>query len=680
MSRSFSLYRTALFSSALVASALLSGCGSGPLAITQPQPGSSEISGIVHGGQNPVGSSTVNLYATVANATTGTAGYTSAGSGGVNLLATVTSGADGSFSFSSKTYSCPAGAYAYIQAVGGNPGLKTAPASSPIDLVAAIGPCSGLTKSTPVTVNELTTVAAAYALAGFANTAQFGFVTSSTNTSGLGHAFLNAANLVNVGNGTANATTVSGSGIVPTAVINTLGDILQSCVNTDPAASNVCGNLYAAATPPSATGLSAPTDTWYAALDIAKYPAAAPSTLFSLVSSSPAFVPALGGAPADWTVGVSYGGLSGVYELAIDGLDNVYVSENNSVPATPPTASTYSASIVEFSSNGVMSSTNLNTTAQSLFTDPTALVVDGNNNLWVANGGAAAVPTTKTVYGPANSNVIFKLPSGNGTPVSYQTTGYDDPQALAVDSSNNIWIGNGTSSGTNAYGISELTSGGTFTTFGTSGATGKTAAGCTGVAVDKSQTVWCSTGFSYRVYRFLSPYTAAPAAVNLNSSDPDELAIDASGNGWTATPVYKTYAASLTEVQALPATSQTVYNGLNGLSATGTDATWGIAIDGLGNIYYANETANGISQFNPFIGTSTTTGTNTSPGTPLSESGGFTPTSGTANLLAAPYQIAIDATGALWATNLYGTSVVQIFGPAAPTTPVQAKMNFGTLP
>jgi hypothetical protein len=665
------------------------GCASGPLA-TAPalQSGSADISGLIHGGQNPVSSSVVNLYATVANATAGTAGYTSSGTAGVNLLASVTAGSDGSFSFSKATYSCPGGAYAYIQAVGGNPGLMTAPASSPIDLVAAIGPCSGLSASTNIIIDEVSTIAAAYALSGFANTAQFGIVTSATNTGGLGHAFLNAANLSNLASGTANTTTVGGGGVVPTAEINTLADILQSCVNSDPASSTACSNLYAAAKPPSATGITAPTDTWYAALDIAKYPAAAASTLFGLVpSSGAAFTPTLGSAPSDWTIGISYGGLTGVYELAIDGNDNVYVSENNSIPAIPPTASTYSASVVEFSSNGVQSSTNLNYSASSgtlsLFTDPTAMVVDKNNNLWITNGGAATAPTTKTVYGPANSNVLFELPSGNGTPVATQTTGYDDPQSLAVDSSNNIWIGNGTNTGTNLYGISELTSGGTFTTFGAAGITGKTTAGCTGLTVDKKQTVWCGTGFSYKMYRFLSPYTTATAAVSLTNDDPKQVAIDAAGNGWTAMTFYSaTYPASLTEVAAPTATTQTNYNGLNGLGTTATDATWGIAIDGLGNIFYANQTANGVSEFNPFIGTTTTSGANTASGTALSESGGFTPGLGssTGNLYSAPYQIAIDATGSLWTTNLYGTSVVQVIGTAAPTTAVQAKQNFGTLP
>jgi hypothetical protein len=295
------------------------------------------------------------------------------------------------------------------------------------------------------------------------------------------------------------------------------------------------------------------------------------------------------------------------------------------------------------------------------------------------------VPTSKTVYGPANSNVIFKLPASNGTPVVYQTTGFDDPQALAVDSSNNVWIGNGTTTGTYAiYGLSQITSAGAYTTFGANGAGGKTSSGCTGLAVDASNTVWCGTGYSYHINRFYSPYTTAPNGNNISlvNDDPRQVAIDASGDGWTAMSFYSTtYPASLTEIGAGTSTTQTNYDGLNGLSTTVTDNTWGVAIDGRGNVWFANETQNGVSEFAPFIGTSTTTSTSTGPGTALSESGGFTPGAGSStNLLSSPYSVAIDAAGALWVSNYNGTSVVQVLGPAAPTEPVQADYKFGTLP
>ena len=685
-----------LIPASLVCATILTGCGMGDPAGPSAVPMAS-LSGIVHGGNSPVTGSTINLYATVSTATGGTApSYSLAGAAGVNLLATTTSDGTGSFNFGpTPGYTCPIGQYAYIQAVGGNPGLGSTPSSSPINLVAAIGPCSGLSTSTTVLINEVTTVAAAYALSGFANSAQFGFLTDSTNVTGLGHAFLNAANLVGLTNGPngANTATTSGAGIVPAAEINTLADILEDCVNSTGTASSACTNLFAAATPPVITGVAAPTDSWSAALDIARYPASNPSGVFNLVSATPAFLPTLTGQPADWTVAIQYPNLSGVQYLAVDGNDNVYVSEDNSSYQIPPATSTYNNSIVQITSNGAVSTTNLvynsGSPTLSLFSDPVVMTVDTKNNLWVTNGGAAIVPTAKAVYGPSNSNLVFELPANDGTPASFQTTGFDDPQAVAVDSANNIWVGNGSTTGTDTiYGLSEL-SYPTYSllTFGTAGAGGKTAAGCTGMAVDASQTVWCGTGFSYRMERFYSPYSAAPTALSLTDDDPKQVAIDAAGNGWTAMSFYSTsYPASLTEVASGTGTTQTIYNGLNGLSTTATDLTWGIAIDGAGNIWYANESLNGVSQFNPSIGTSTTK-SGTAAGTPLSESGGFTPGlytptggSATGNLLASPYSIAVDAAGALWVTNYNGTSVVQILGPAAPTVAVQANQKFGVLP
>jgi sugar lactone lactonase YvrE len=497
-------------------------------------------------------------------------------------------------------------------------------------------------------------------------------------------------------NGGANSSTTVGSGVVPQAEINTLADILQDCVNSNgatvptPPATVVpaCGQLYAATTPPSATGLPAPTNTWGAALNIARYPANNASTLFGLVSSNAAFQPTIGAAPADWAIGISWGGLTGVQQLAIDGSDDVYIVQNSGVYATPPAVSTYGASVVELS-GGVETTTNLSYNASSstlsLFTDPTAIVADKAGNIWVTNGGAATVPTAKGVYGPANSNVVFELPSGNKTPVVTQTVGYDDPQSVQADAAGDIWIGNGAKTGTiAAYGLSELvyTAPSTYAytaTFGSSSIKAATTGGCTGIAIDSSNNVYCSPSFYYKIFRFASPYTAAPTALSFTAEDPDALAFDASGNLWVAGAGYSTTPGSLTSLSASTYTSgttitQSPYEGLNGM--TTTTVVGNTIVDGMGNIWWPDETSNGVHQFNPTIGTSVTTGTTTAPGTPLSESGGFT----ASGLLTTPNSIAVDEAGALWVSNLKGSSVIQILGTAAPTEPVQADLKYGVYP
>ena len=153
-SRYFVSMRTTLLAAvivpaSLIAAGLLGGCGMGAPAMATDTV-AANVSGNVHGGNSPVGSSTINLYATVSSATISTSGYAAAGGAGQDLLGTTTSDANGNFTIGSVT--CPAGQYAYIQALGGNPGLGTTPTSSPINLVAAIGPCRRSALDVPIAV------------------------------------------------------------------------------------------------------------------------------------------------------------------------------------------------------------------------------------------------------------------------------------------------------------------------------------------------------------------------------------------------------------------------------------------------------------------------------------------------------------------------------------------------
>src|SRR5205823_12774488 len=146
----------------------------------------------------------------------------------------VTSGAGGSFSISGD-YSCTPDTQVYLYAVGGNSGAGTNSASG---LMAVLGNCpnsGNFASATPfLAVNELTTVAAAYVMAPFASDATH---VSNSGTSlaksGIKNAFANAANLVDISTGIAHSTTPAGNGTVPQQLLNTLGDILASCINTN---------------------------------------------------------------------------------------------------------------------------------------------------------------------------------------------------------------------------------------------------------------------------------------------------------------------------------------------------------------------------------------------------------------------------------------------------------------
>ena len=134
----------------------------------------------------------------------------------------------GNFTMSGE-YTCTSGQQLYIYALGGAAGAQSVPQAG---LLAAIGSCPATGTTVVAQVNEVSTVAAAYAMAGFATDALH---VSSSGTAlaqaGIANAFANAANLVKLSTGVALTTTPAGNGTVPQATINALANILSVCVN-----------------------------------------------------------------------------------------------------------------------------------------------------------------------------------------------------------------------------------------------------------------------------------------------------------------------------------------------------------------------------------------------------------------------------------------------------------------
>ena len=201
---------------------LITGCGAvtSQLPTTVPSTGQ-PITGKVHGGRQSVGGSRIYLFAA------GTAGY---GTPSVSLLrptapgvatdtdgSYVTTDSVGNFSLSG-TYNCSPGDQIYVLARGGNPGLAPGSTNPAIALISALGACpsSGTLAATvpTVTINEVSTVASAYALAGFMTDPTH---LSSSGTSlaqqGVANAFLTAFNLFDISSGSVLPNSIAGNGV-----------------------------------------------------------------------------------------------------------------------------------------------------------------------------------------------------------------------------------------------------------------------------------------------------------------------------------------------------------------------------------------------------------------------------------------------------------------------------------
>jgi DNA-binding beta-propeller fold protein YncE len=397
----------------------LAGCGG--LANPAPVKLTTAFRGSVHGGQQPISGAAVYLYAA------GTTGYSSLNA---NLLTkTVTSDTGGHFDITGD-YSCTAGQQMYIVAIGGNPGSETNANSA---LMAALGDCSGLTASTFISVNEVTTVGSIFALAPFMSSYS-ALGTSSTNTPGLALAFASINKLVDIATGSSTGPALPVGATSPSSEINTLADILATCINSAGGVAGDgtrCGTLFALTTPPAN---SAPTDTIQAVLRIAQNPTRNAASLYDLSSPAAPFVPQLQAAPNDWTLSINYtsGGFSVPKSTTIDGSGNVWVANtgNNTVTVLAQTGSPLIPS--PLSGNG------LNT--------PSAIAIDAGDNAWVANKGGGTVS-------------VFTQAGGvlTGSPFNGSET-INAPSSIAIDAPGNVWVGNSGNSS-----ITELTSAGAYT-------------------------------------------------------------------------------------------------------------------------------------------------------------------------------------------------------------------------
>ncbi len=586
----------------LVATLALVGCGAEP-GTGGPLSGVS-LSGYVHGGQQAISGAKMYLYAA------GTTGY---GTGATSLLSGgfVTTDANGRFAIT-NAYTCPsATTQVYMLGVGGNTGSGVNNAAV---LMSPLGDCGALSASTFINLSEVSTVGAAFALAQFMTPGTLAVGTSSTNLTGLRNAFATALNLVDTSSGGVRPVTPAGNGIVPVSTINTLANIMASCVNTTGGA-GPCTTLFSAATPPGGT---APSDVLSALINIARNPGRNIAALYGLQPAAAPFQPSLSSAPNDFTLSVQYsgGGLNAGQFPAVDAAGNIWVP-NAVDPGT----------LSEFSPTGAALTTSAGITGGGL-SDPQAVAIDLNGNVWSANLG----------------NGTISEHTAGGTPLSgtgFTTTGMRNTNSVAIDASGNVYASNGSSANStvakfNSAGVSQglFTGGGLDVPYF--------------VAIDGSGNLWVPNGNirsqADSVSKFSSSGTPASTVgyVGGGLNLPVEVAIDATGNVWAAN-----FGAST--VSKLSSTGVA----LSGSGYATPSATSSIAVDG-NNTIWAGDVNGSVSQFS-------------NSGTAISPSTGYT-----ANGATAVVGMAIDASGNVWTTDYYVNSLFEYVGAAGPTVVPQA--------
>jgi streptogramin lyase len=610
----------------LVAACGGGGGGAGPAGNTPAGGGSAAaaLRGSVHGGQFPVSGSSVTLYAA------------GSGNAAATVLGTATTDGDGNWNIDSFT--CPAASTpAYVTASGGNPGLSGTVDNGALFLVAALGPC-GNVATAGININELSTAAAAYALAAFADTANpasiHGYTTGLANAMGV--AALLAGTAGNDGPDLSYSAATCGASGAPANCgaelsLNTLGNVLASCVNTSAASSSECAALFACAASGAtysggscSGGATGAADTWQAALAIARNPGTVPAAgVYSLGGENVVFSPTLSAAPNDWTLALTFSGvsLSEPTTVALDASGNAWIAN-------------YNDRVVELAPNGTALSPDGGYTGGGL-EESFGLAIDASGNVWVANEQSASVNSgdgTITELSPSGSVL-----SGDG----YGGGGLDFPQAIAIDGSGNVWAVNAANSS-----VTEISDTGTALS-PDGGYTGGGLSYPVQLAFDPSGNLWVANQAQNAVSELgsaggvLSP-TAGYTGGGLDV--PQGLAVDTLGNVW----VSNYYGDSVTELDSSGAPVASAAYGGGGLSRPA-----GIAIDGAGRVWVANYDGNTLSELEG--------ASDTSPGTALSPSTGFT-----SGILSKPYAPAIDASGNVWVANFGNNTVTMLVGAASP--------------
>ncbi|AEU38317.1 virginiamycin B lyase family protein [Granulicella mallensis] len=639
----------------------LSGCSAnfGDVSTASTQT-AMHIRGVVHGGQQPISGSHVYMYAASTAAYGGngiapTSGAT--GNASTSLLTAATGNpadTNGNFYVTTDTFgdfdingafACTSGQQVYLYSTGGDPQLAgTGVAGTPnpaASLLAVVGDCSSsaFPGVTSVAMNEITTMVAAYTLAGFATdplhigapSAVTGHALSGT---GLANAFTTALNVVDQASGTPHATFPDNNQVtVPVESMNTVADFLAACINSTGASSSGCSTLFA-----NTNNGTAPTDTATAAIHLAQNPTSNLSALLNLATNASPFQPFSTRAKTlALTLNYSGGGLNQPDAVAIDGAGNAWVTNSGG------------SSVTGISSNGTYLS-GANGYAGGGINNPEGIAIDGAGNIWASSFPSNSV--TKL------SNDGAFLSGANG----YTGGGLNGPGGIAFDGAGNAWVTN-----TEGVSMTELSSTGTVLS-GANGYIGGGVNGPFGVAIDGSGNAWVANLGENSVVELSNTgvfLSGANGYTDGNLFDPFTVAIDSSGNVW----VVNLGGNTVTKYSNTGA----VLSGAKGYIGSGLSEPSGIAIDGAGNVWVANSGHNTVSELS-------------SSGTIVSGTGFYTDSS-----LSEPYAIAVDGSGNVWVANAQGNSVTEIVGVAAPViTPLVAGLpvvptkdgssNLGTRP
>ena len=381
------------------------------------------VAGVVASGAPPLAGYTVTLF--VAGG---------AGQAPVALGSAVTD-ATGTFDFD-PTAPVPPNGVVYLVAESPAAGPLAAGART-LTSVLGVG-----TLPAPVVVNELTTVATAFAMAQFIGdgAAIAGPSPGLQNAAGMAH---NLVDPLTGGIGAVLATSPNGAETSTIDTFNSLANMAAACVG---GGAVECDALFTAATTPEGVK---PTTTFQALVSAAHDPWSNVDLLFavSLLPPTP-YAPARAVPPPAWTLALRFNGdgmsLDGPGNFAIDHEGNLWVNNNYEFNADPTAPVCGSDELFKFTPTGQFAPGSP-FRGGGLSGAGFGVAIDPYGDIWVGNYGFATPPPLcpEDRQPPHNSVSQFRP---DGTPAS-PSTGYTAgdlfwPQATLFDERGNLWMAN----------------------------------------------------------------------------------------------------------------------------------------------------------------------------------------------------------------------------------------------
>jgi hypothetical protein len=648
---------------------------------------------------------------------------TNGGSGYLSATVAITS-ADGLGSGATATAEVTGGVVTKITITAAGSGYDKAPnvtvsaptttnsANNNAVLVAALGSCDSIYSGGkylggPIFVNELTTISAAYALGHFSSESGSGASTvvsigapatnnasevsgvstgcvlgdgvegdssqtcAATASAGLAHAFLNAANLVNISptNGaTAGANLAlpgNSSAVAPQALVNSLGNVLVACVNSAGGVSNdgsACGSVFKATT----IGSSVPVDTFGAMVNLAANP-----TLGGSATGAKNFLALANGFTSVYSPSLST--TTGVNDLS---LAINYPSGTGAVTGaqgiTYPSTAALDMNDVYYIGNQSSSSGGVGENIVALSSNGSVLGASPNGSTLTHEYGLSVDALGNGYFGNSSNSIgYFKVLGGVPAQYSIVAAGNDNIYATAVDRKNNVWaLGSGSS--TSGTIIESAAGGGSFTAIASPTVTLN--GNYVDIAIDPDQNVWTVAGTGYSVVQNTGTasaptYASASLLTGTTSGSPAVGITFAGTSPFSSANPYSVYVSSYSTAPGLqvftPALST---NGEVTSVSSGSLQTGGGKIsgsfydqaDGDGTIWTADTSGHSIDYFPP----STSIAYRYEPCLITSGACASIFTTGK------PFNLSIDSTGSIWTTVPATGNVVQIIGAAAPTVPL----------